>query len=344
MRPKEFLQSLGKGTPAPVYFFSGSEIYLKNKAISAIVNVIPDGQRDFNFDTYFDGEASIGDVLGTARTLPFLAPRRVVLLKDLKKGKLPQEKERALTAYLEDPSPQTTLVLTTADRDVARAWTRKFGAHWTEVEFQTLRGPALRSSVREAARERGVRITAEAIEVLVEAVGDDLGRINGEMEKLAVAVGKEEEIDAPRVHLLVCGYSYQTMFDLVEAVGSRDIRGGLALLSRLLVSGGEAPALIGMLAKRFRVLWFLAGAGGGRGQAPPSVFRVLKWKLPDLRRQAARFSRGEIERALADLLAIDASVKSSSVPFRILMERFLLSLGDAASDAPSRPGGRTTYN
>jgi DNA polymerase-3 subunit delta len=336
MKPKELTQSLKKGPPSPVYFFSGPEMQIKNKAIGEVVNVIPEGQRDFNFDAYYDSEASIGDVLGTARTLPFLAPRRVVLLKDLKKGKLPKEKEGALTAYLDDPSPQTTLILTTADTDVARAWKRKFGTRWTEVEFRTLRGPALRSAVREAARERGVRITAEAIEVLVEAVGEDLGRIHGEMEKLAVSVGKGEEIDAPRVHLLVCGYSYQTMFDLVEAVGTRNVGEGLSLLSRLVVSPGEAPALVGMLAKRFRVLWFLAGAPGGRGEAPPSAFRVLKWKIPDLRRQAARFTRGEIEEALADLLTIDATVKSSSVPFPILMERFLLSLGDTASVARSR--------
>jgi DNA polymerase-3 subunit delta len=334
MRPKEFFQSLKKGTPAPVYFFSGVEIYLKNKAISELVNVITEGQRDFNFDAYFDGEASIGDVMGTARTLPFLAPRRVVLLKDLKKGKLSQEKEKVLAAYLEDPSPQATLILTTADTDVARAWSRKFGAHWTEVEFRALRGPALLSSVREAARERGVRVTAEAIEALVEAVGGDLGRIHGEMEKLAVAVGKGEEIDVSRVHLLVCGYSYQTMFDLVEAVADRNVGKGLALLSRIFVSGAEAPALIGMLAKRFRVLWHLAGEG--RGRPLPSAFRIAKWKIPDLRRQAARFSRSEIEGALDDLLAIDATVKSSSVPARILMDRFILSLGEAGDFAASR--------
>jgi DNA polymerase-3 subunit delta len=198
MKPKELLQSLKKGAPAPVYFFSGSEIFLKNKAIQGIVNVIPEGQRDFNFDVYYDGETPIGDVLGTARTLPFLAPRRVVLLKGLKKGKLAVEKERMLSAYLEDPSPEATLILSTEDADVARTWSRKFSVGWTEVEFRALRGPALHSSVREAARERGVRITAEAIEALVEAVGDDLGRINGEMEKFAVAAGSSFPERKPR--------------------------------------------------------------------------------------------------------------------------------------------------
>jgi DNA polymerase III delta subunit len=91
-----------------------------------------------------------------------------------------------------------------------------------------------------------------------------------------------------------------------------------------------------MLAKRFRVLWHLTDAGGGRGRPLPSAFRVPKWKLPELRRQAARFSRDEIERALDDLLGIDMTVKSSSIPSRILMERFLLSLGDAGELAPSR--------
>jgi DNA polymerase-3 subunit delta len=193
------------------------------------------------------------------------------------------------------------------------------------VDFRPLKGQALTRAVGEAARERGVRIGVEAAHRLVEATGSDLGRISREMDKLAVSVGKGEEVTLEQVHLLVCGYAYTTMFDLVQAVAARDLPGSLRLLDlffQTAVWQKEGPMLMGMLAKRFRLLRCLAERGG----SPPAAFRVQKWQLDDLRPQAKRFSPRELDACLHELLRIDHLTKSSPLSPKLLLEGFLLSL------------------
>lgn len=354
MKPPEFFRILEKAGPSPAYFFFGQETFLKTKAINDILKVIPEGQRDFNCDQFYGGETPLAEVLTVARTLPFIAPRRVVVFRDMDKirlsaadstllgrylddptprtgGKKELRVELQLLAdYLGDPSPQTTLIFTTETDSAGRTWSKKFVSLWTPVDFSPLRGRDLRRAVQEAAKERGVRIGVEAADRLVETVGSDLGRINQEMEKLAASVGRGEEISVDRVHLLVCGYAYQRMFDLVQAVANRDLATALKLIDSLFpvdrayrstVWQREGPQLMGMLARRLRILRYLAEKDPGK---TPGSFRLQKWQLTELHRQAAGFTPGELDAALGELLRIDRLAKSSSVPPRLLLERFLL--------------------
>jgi DNA polymerase-3 subunit delta len=331
MRPEQFFQALKKNGPAPVYLFYGKELHLQNKAVRSIVTIVPEGQRDFNFDRFDGAEANLADVLTVARTLPFMAPKRVVLVRDLEKVRLDAEKTSLLTGYLENPSPETVLIATTVETAAARSLSKKVKGLWTEVVFHPLRGGSLTSGVRETAREKGVRITAEGIERLIEAAGSDLARINQELEKLSLAVGPGGEIGAPEVHTLVCGYTFQTAFDLVQAICDRNLRRSLTLIDRLFEAGSDTAGLMGMLAKRLRILWYLTETAPGRaGAAVPPSFRLQKWQLKDFERQAAGFSRREIEGLLDALLRIDRLVKSSPASLRLLLERLVLNLGTSA--------------
>lgn len=324
MKPVEFFKTVEKKGAAAAYVFHGSETHLKTKAIDAIVKVIPGGQKDFNLHRFHGGETTLDEVLSAAKTLPFMAPRRVVIFRNIEKAKLSKVDSGILGDYLEDPNPQTTLIVTTDDPSASRTWSKKYPGKWIEVDFRPLRGGPLKAAVREAAKERRVAIGGEAVERLLEETGADLGRIGQEMEKLAAAVGEGGEIGIEEVHLLVCGYAYQTMFDLVQAIADRNLSGSLKLVDRLFETGGETAGLVGMLARRFRILRYLADEGAPKTGSVPSALRVLPWQLADLRRQAKGFSRGELDGALRDLLEIDRLVKSAPVSSRLLMERFIL--------------------
>jgi DNA polymerase-3 subunit delta len=240
--------------------------------------------------------------------------------------KLSAAREGLLAAYLKDPVPETVFVALTEDPAAMKTWSKKFAGTWVEVVFRPLKGQPLRAAVRDLVRERGVRIQAEAVDRLVEEVGGDLMRISQEVEKLALSVGPEGEIGVPDVHLLVCGYSYQTMFDLVQAACFRDVGGSMVLISHLFEAGADPTGLIGMLGRRLRILWYLAKGRSKPPGAVPGAFRIQKWQLGELKRQAVGFSKEEIELLLRDLLRIDRMIKSEPVSARLLLEQFVLSL------------------
>jgi len=318
---------LERGEPDPAYFFPGPELFHKNKALAKIVEVVPEGHRDFNLDRFYGGETELEAVLNAARTLPFLSSRRVVLLRNLEKIRAGSAQADLLKTYLEDPVPETVLVLMTEDAAAAKSWSKKLAGLCKEVVFRSLKGQSLGAAVRDLAVERGVRILPEAVQRLVEEVGGDLTRLSQEVEKLALAAGPGGEIGVADVHLLVCGYAYQTMFDFVQSVCERDIRKSMTLASHLFEAGADPGGIIGMLAKRLRTIWYLAGDRSGRRSGVPASFRVQKWQLADLRRQAAGFTKDDVERLLEDLLRMDLMIKTKPVSFRLLLEEFVLSIG-----------------
>jgi DNA polymerase-3 subunit delta len=299
--------------------------------VEKIVGVIPRDQRDFNLDRFHLPDSSLDEALLAARTLPFLSSRRIVLLQGLEKIGAASVDADLLERYLKEPVPETTLVLITEDAAAGRTWSKKLAGLCEVVVFKPLSGRSLPAAVGRFAQERNVRILPEAVERLVEEAGGDLTRLRQEVEKLSLFVGPGGQVGAAEVHLLVCGYAYQAMFEFVQSVCERDIRRSMMLAANLFEAGADPAGVVGMLAKRLRTIWYLAADDSGRTGSVPGAYRIQKWQLGDLRRQAAGFSRKEVESLLEKLFHIDRMVKSRPVSFRLLLEDFVLSLGGKAS-------------
>lgn len=320
MRPPEFLRALSRGGLAPAYLFSGPEARLKKEALDALAAVVPEGLRAFNLDVFHAHEADPAAVVGAARTAPLGASRRVVVLRGAERMRLSEGWAGSLEAYLRDPAPDTVLVLATDGDEKDRDLRRRFGAWCKEVSFAALGPREIESRLREEAERLGCRIGPRAVAALLEATGPDLGRAVNELAKLRAAVGEGGTVDEEQVATHAAGYAHRTWDELAQAVSARDLAASLRLLDRLPLGPEDLLKLMGALGRRLRLLWFLAEGGGG---LPPGV-RPWPASEQDLRRDAARFSRREIERALAALLEVDVAVKGTAAPPRLLLERFLL--------------------
>src|SRR3982751_976289 len=106
------LRSLKKTEFAPVYYFYGPEDVLKDEAIRAILDQALDpGMRDFNFDQRSATQVDPQDLHSLCNTLPMLAERRVVVLRDVEAWKRKTRSKGEFLRYLEHPSPQTLAIL-----------------------------------------------------------------------------------------------------------------------------------------------------------------------------------------------------------------------------------------
>ena len=72
--------------PRPVYLLYGEEEFLVDQAITLFNQyVVDEGTRDFNYDVFYAKEAQPSAILDVAETLPMMATRRVVVIKDVEK-------------------------------------------------------------------------------------------------------------------------------------------------------------------------------------------------------------------------------------------------------------------
>ena len=105
-------RSLKKGELAGAYYLHGPEDILKDEAIQAILDrALDPALRDFNFDQRSAGQLDPEAIFTLCTTLPMMAERRVVLLRDVEGWKRKPKVRAAVLNYLERPSPETVLIL-----------------------------------------------------------------------------------------------------------------------------------------------------------------------------------------------------------------------------------------
>ena len=320
MTPEQLRRSLGKGAAEPAYLFSGPETDRKRAAIDALAALVPEATRSFNVQIFHAFEDELVDVLTAARTLPFMAPRRVVVLREIEKIRLDQAGRGELLAeYLASPSPETVFVVTTEDDAKAKALVREHAERWVHVEFRPLQGAALEAALREEAKRLGCSLDGAALSALLEATGADLGRARNELAKLRAALGEGSLIDAAAIGSFVAGYEHHRSFDITDAVSRRDLAGSLRLLNEITIKDEEFLGLLGQIGKRLRILWYLAG---GERDVPKEF--NLRGAAGRFAADARRFTRAEVERGLEGLRALDEQVKSTAVAPKLLLEHFLI--------------------
>jgi DNA polymerase-3 subunit delta len=320
LTPEQFRRGIGKGQAAPAYLFTGSETLLKRAALDALVATVPAGVRDFNVQVFHAFESDLAEVLTAAGTMPFMGSRRVVILRDIDKMRATEGRSTLLEEYLKAPAPETIFVVTTDDDDKAKSLVKRHGAAWVVVAFNPLKGTALATAMKAEAARLGCTIADSAVAELIEVTGEDQARIFNEMAKLRLAVGAGGAIDAAAVERYAAGYVHHGAFDIVDAISRRDLPGSLRLIGEVTIKDEEFLGLLGMLGKRLRVLWYLAGGA----REVPREFRVFPGQIDKLRLDAKRYTRAEIEQGLQGLSLLDDRVKSTAVAPKLLLEHFLL--------------------
>ncbi|MBA3259704.1 MAG: DNA polymerase III subunit delta [Gemmatimonadales bacterium] len=233
-------RALRKGAPAPVYYFHGPEDILKDEAIRAILDrALDPALRDFNFDQRSAGQLDPESLFALCATLPMMAERRVVVLRDLEGLKRKPKLRAVLLEYLERPSPETVLILVQGSGD--EAVDKDFARTACTVACNPLPPERVLRWLERRAEAVGVRLEPAAAEHLIRSVGGELGTLSSELAKLA-ALPADEPLTAERVGELVGVRHGETNFDWRDAL----FDGRTAEAVRLLVPVLDQPGSSGV--------------------------------------------------------------------------------------------------
>jgi len=290
------LRSLPKGELAPVYYLHGPEDILKDEAVEAILDrALEPGLRDFNLDQRSACQLDPEAVFTLCTTLPMMAARRAVVLREVEGWKRRPKTRAAFLSYLQRPAAETVVILvqSSADEEADRELVR--GAVSVECEP---RAPewARRWLVRRATR-LGVSLEDAAADHLLAATGGELGAVAAELEKLR-ALPSDAPFTAEQVGALVGVRHGETVYDWRDAV----LDGGAGRAARLLgplldQPGVTAVRLVSLLGTS------IVGVGLARshydrrvraGQLERLVFDRLRqlriFGLPDWKAESARWA------------------------------------------------------
>lgn len=212
-----------------VYLFHGDDDYLKEEKIRALIDGATDpATRDFNLDMLRAGEFDAGSLGLALDSLPMMAERRVVIVRDV--TTLKKDARAVLAKYLERPAADTLLVL------VAAGGTKPDAALLdaaTAIDFRPLSDGEVGKWVAHLATTLGVSIEPRAAELLCAATGNDLALLAGEIDKLRTYTNGAP-IGEAAIEAIVGVRHGETLGDLLDLVAQRKSVAAVALLERVL--------------------------------------------------------------------------------------------------------------
>jgi DNA polymerase III subunit delta len=328
---------VARGEIAPIYCLSG-ERYLvdaAHAAIRAAVLAQAGAAAAFNHDAFDLKETGLVPCLTTARTLPMMAKRRLVVGKAIDQVKA--DLLEPLVGYVADPNPATCLVLVGDKVDVRyKAFVALRKAGFLHV-FAPLRDQALAGWLRAEARARKIELQGDAATALADLAGPELGRLSQALDQLALYTGGRA-ITLDDVEDLIAETRQRNVFELTKAIGAGDVPRSLGLLANMLRNREPALKIQFMLARQMRQIWRakeLTAAGAGRAEIAAAV-GMSPYFLDDVLVPAKRMSRLALARAFERLYQSDQALKSSRVDDDLIVSRLVQSLAEDAGAKSAR--------
>jgi DNA polymerase III subunit delta len=283
--------------------------------------LVEEGLRAFNVERVQAGEwttgdrleAGVADLIASVRTLPMMAPRRVVvvlraeaLLAPRRESEAAARAGAAFEALLQRPEPQTTLVLVAPSLDRRSRVYKLLVKQAVLVECGVLETAAdAERWVRNRAAAAGVRIDSAAARLLAERAGPDVKRLRNDVERLLLYALGQKAIGVEDVAAIAGPAALQSDWGMTNAIESGNSAEALRQLALLLESGAPAEKVLGQLG------WMVRTKIGVPSRLRPAV---------------------------AALFRTDHDLKRSAGEPRVLLERLVVEL---CGERPARPtGGR----
>ena len=106
-----------------VFLFAGNDSYSKEQAIKKLKSSLLDSSSSELDYKVFDGaDAEVRDILDHVSTIPFLASKRLIIIKHFEK--LSKEDTSRLIDYIKNPTKSTCLVLDAEDDSIIKQYSQ----------------------------------------------------------------------------------------------------------------------------------------------------------------------------------------------------------------------------
>lgn len=306
--------------PVIQLLINGEDFLLSRHLNGLLEKIVDPATRDFNFERVSAKELSGSELVDRFRTPPLMAAVRTVVVKDFDLVKK-HDQDRVLT-YLQNPSPQTNVILIAGKLDRRTEFYRKLSRLVAVIEFKAPYPNRVADFVWEQARQMDLRLEPAATGLIAEALGTDLRGIVSELEKLALYVWPKKDVTRQDVSALVAAGVVENIFAITHVIGERHFGRALALFRRMVDQGEPVIKIVALVVGHFRKLLLASAAGPGEDLA--ALLGIHPFFVKEYRAQLKRFTPGELAWVYRRLMDVSVGLRSDGASPQTLFETFLM--------------------
>jgi DNA polymerase-3 subunit delta len=303
-----------------LHLLFGKDAFSLREALDALRSSLDADGMLANSTTVLDGRrTSLAEVTAACDTVPFMSAHRLVIVEGLlsrlgdgRSGGRGGEEEAwlPLAEHVDRMPPSTHLVLVDGEVEGGNPLLDALKGRGEVSQFRPLYARAVPGWIGKRAQRLDLKLSAGAVRLLADFVGNDLWTLSGELEKLSVyAAGGPVSED--EVRALVTAVRETTVFPLVDAIVEGRPAAAIKLLRQMFRQESGAPYILSMIQRQIRHL-ALAREMLDAGESARRIGETLRlpgFALERLLEQAPRYPAPRIKAAFQRLLEADLHIK-----------------------------------
>jgi DNA polymerase-3 subunit delta len=301
-----------KGAYKPVYWLEGEEEYFIDKVMKyAESNILKESETGFNLSVFYGKDADWTAVINSCRRYPMFAERQVVLLKEAQQMRDIEK----LEAYIENPLTSTIFVVSYKEKKVdgRTRLPKLLKEKGVVLTTKKLYDNQLPEWTEELVQSKELSISQKALMLLVDHIGNDLSRIENEIDKIAINLGKRKGITETDVELYVGVSKDFNVFELQASLATKNLSKAIQIIQYFEANPKAAPIqlILPSLYAFFSKVFMIYGLNTKDEKTIATSLGINPFFIKDYLRTTGVYSYADVERLL--LLLSDYNLKSIGI-------------------------------
>lgn len=344
MNYKEFTKLLGSRALKPVYLFFGEEEYLLDYTLNKTKDTfIEKALETLNYMELGGEDLEFSTIMNACETLPFMAEKKIVVIRDLPlfkakdKGEKKSTIEDPLINYIDSLEDYLLLIFLEKTKNVRKSnllykKIKKFG---DIVEFNKLKGRDLEAWVENSFKKQGKNISKANINYFInyssylnKNLDKNLYDLENEVIKISNYLGGDLNVNREEIELLMARPLEMNVFNLLNSISQKDGEMALKLFNEMYLSNEPILIILHMIIRQLRNMLkykILMGKGYTWGDGLKKM-DLSEYEYKKISSQSNNFSIGQLEQALEYALDADRSIKTSAIEDKLIMEILIANL------------------
>lgn len=326
---KRIVQDIKNGELAHVYLLYGEEAYLRKQYRDNLRKALVADDDTMNCSVYAGKDIDINEIIDMAGTMPFFAPRRVIMIEN--SGWMKSGNDR-MAEFLKNIPDTTYIIFEESEIDKRNKLFKAVTANGYAANCEVQDEATLKKWIMGLLKKENKLITPDALNILLDRTGTDMEGIKKELEKLICYKYYDEGITAEDVEELCTVRVQNKIFDMVEAVAGKQQKQALDLYYDLLALKEAPMKILALISRQFNMLLQVKEMKmkGYQEQTIATqtglnAYFLKKKYIP----QASKFKLEQLQQALTACVEAEEAVKTGNMTDILSVELIIVSLSAA---------------
>ncbi|MBR7553346.1 DNA polymerase III subunit delta [Allobacillus sp. GCM10007491] len=332
MHAKEFLNVKENNFKHNVFLLYGEETFYIQKVREKIVQSLNNIDENADFQLYDMETTPIQEAIHDAETFPFFSDHKIVIINrahfltgQVHRGDVDHQID-VLTEFIQHPVDFTTVIIIAPypKLDQRKKITKIVKENSMVIDCTPPNLYDMKSTIQPMAASRGLQLSNEVIDLLIERVGEHIEALDHELEKIAL-YATNGDISYEQAKSLVSTHAETSTFTLIDALTDNNLGHSLSALKEFRKRNEEPIALLALVASQIRLILQckLLKKSNYQQQQMAKQLKVHPYAVKMALKRERRFTEEQLKQMIIEAAKCDEQMKTGEKDKWLALEMFI---------------------